>query len=441
MTAKRLSIASSMLISLFTMNSYASDFTISITNSFTNPISITSIKQNKAELLDEPTSIAALSNSNFKLIGNDVSDNQFEIQLENMSRQLTLDITEADGAINATLSGDCDSNGIHKLCNLDLKADDKVNRFNPEIASIHSEVDAKLSSANLSVMLNPTHKGPELNNDASKISVLSYNVWGTKIYGSKKENERFNAIPENVAGYDILALTEAIDQKATTNILLPKLAPEYPYATKNYHNLFFDHLPRVVGSGLRIVSKYPIVREDIHYFHRCDGLQCFASKGVVYAKVDKLGQIYHIFLSHTQSGTSFDAKNDRLAQIKEIKDFIDSKNIPDNEPVIVAGDLNIDKINMPDEYDTMQTSLNTQVPPMSGWEYSYDPHHNHWAKGDNEYLDYVLPINDHLIPLKSFNRVLSLRSTNDDLWGVWDLSDHYAVAATFEYALNPHPTR
>ncbi|RYV03487.1 hypothetical protein SOPP22_04265 [Shewanella sp. OPT22] len=441
MALKHIHIAGSLLLSVFAANSYATQFTISVTNSFTNSISITSIKQNQLELLDEPTSIDALSNSNFKLTGDDDSDNQFEIQIENEDQQLTLDVAQTNGTYSATLVGDCDSNGIHKLCNLDLKSDDKVNRFNPEIASIHSEVAAKLSSANLSVILNPTHKGPELNNDASKISILNYNVWGTWVFGSKKTKERFAAIPDQVKGYDVLALSETIDQTPTTEVLLHHLQNEYPYVTQNYHDKILDGIPRFVGSGLRVVSKYPILKQDVHYFHRCDGIQCLSSKGVVYAEINKLGQKYHIFISHTQSGTSFDAKNDRLAQIQEIKDFIDSKKIPSDEPVIVAADLNIDKINMPDEYQAMQTTLNTTVPDISGWQYTFDPHHNHWAEGTVEYLDYVLPINDHLVPLKTANEVIPLQSTADDLWGIWDLSDHYAVAATFEYALNPHPTR
>ena len=441
MAARHLSIASSMMLSLFAMNCYATDFKISLTNSFTNRISITSIKQNQMQLLDEPTSIDALSSNTLNLTGDDATNNQFEVTLKNHDRLLTILVNKSDNNTDASIEGICNKAGAKQSCRLDLTSNNTIQHFQPEFSASRSQVSAKLDSTSISVVANPIQVGPKLNNDASKISVLSYNVWGTKIYGSKKEDERFNAIPDNVIGYDILTLSETVDQKATTKILLPKLAKEYPYATKNYHNHFYDKIIRFVGTGLRIVSKYPIVSEDVHYFDRCDGLQCFASKGVVYAKINKLGQVYHIFLSHTQSGTSFDAKNDRLAQIKEIKDFIDSKNIPDNEPVIVAGDLNIDKINMPDEYDAMQTSLNTQVPPMSGWKYSYDPHHNHWAEGDNEYLDYVLPINDHLVPLKSFNRVLSLRSTSKDLWGLWDLSDHYAVAATFEYALNPHPTK
>ena len=431
---------STALLLSFSSYSSAEGLTVTLINSFTDPVSIESVSLNNQKIPNIPKQIAPLKDFYFRIQPLDTDGNNIKIKLCHNDKPLTLMVRNHSGDLESSLTGVCEnSNNIEGNCQLSWNNTDRIRRFNPTLSTSKSEVALQLKNNTLTSNINPLISGPNLKGDASKISILSYNVWGTKIYGSKKENERFAAIPAHVSGYDVLTLSETIDQKATTNILLPALKTEYPYYTKNYHSWLVRGIPMIVGSGLRVVSKYPILNQDVHYFHHCSGLQCFASKGVVYAKINKLGQVYHIFVSHTQSGDNSKSKQARLDQVQEIKTFIDSKNIPNNEPVIVAGDLNIDKFNKPDEYATMQTTLNTQVPSMSGWKYSFDSQHNHWAKGSSEYIDYILPLNEHLQPLKSFNHVTPLRSTNDDLWGLWDLSDHYAVTGTFEYAVNPKP--
>ena len=403
---------------------------------FTNPID--------SPTTDRHIAIDALSTQTFKVPEPKVNSHLTFLLTNNIAKdELAISLLKINNTLFTEDTGICKQGKTKQVCGLSVDNTHDIRQFKPQFFSpkgVDGVVSQKLDDHSLSIMINPIYTGPQLNDDASKISILSYNVWGTKIYGSKKEDERFAAIPQNVKGYDVLTLAETIDQKPTTNVLLPKLSVEYPYYTKDFHAWIVGGIPKVVGSGLRIVSKYPILQQDVHYFHHCSGLQCFTSKGVAYAEINKLGQKYHIFASHTQSGADAKSKQARLAQLQEIKAFIDSKHIPNNEPVIMAGDLNIDKIGAPDEYDTMQTTFDAQIPPTSGWKYTFDSQHNHWAEGDyRQYLDYILPLNEHLLPIKSSNYVLPLRSINENLWGLWDLSDHYAVTATFEYAVNPRP--
>jgi hypothetical protein len=163
---------------------------------------------------------------------------------------------------------------------------------------------------------------------------------------------------------------------------------------------------------------------------------------VIHAKVNKLGNPYHIFATHTQSSDDDVNRNARKAQLQEMGDYIRSLNIPANEAVIMAGDFNVNKIGLPEDRDYLEAILGATEPENKGHNLSYDANTNNWAEQPYlEYLDYTLSANDNLQPTTSYQEIFAPRKTIDALWGEWDISDHYAARGIFTYPSAAQPQR
>jgi len=261
---------------------------------------------------------------------------------------------------------------------------------------------------------------------ANIFNVLSYNVWATTIYGSKKVDTRLDEMPAVMAGYDALVLTEVFDL-APSKELLAKLRSEYPYQSGEIFKA-----GKLMESGTRILSRWPFETEGSHIYDACDGIQCAATRGVIYTRINKMGKTYHLFATHTQSSDDDVNRAARLAQLDEMGDYIRSLNIPGDEPVIMAGDFNVNKIDLPEDRDYMEITLNGFEPENTGHNYSFDSDTNSWAeKPYMEYLDYTLVGLGNQQPTEASQEIFAPRSLIDDLWGDWDLSDHYAAKGMF----------
>ena len=271
---------------------------------------------------------------------------------------------------------------------------------------------------------------------ATSLNVLSYNIWATTIFGSKEVGTRLNEMPAIMAGYDVLVLTEVFD-KATSDQLLNRLRNEYPYQSGEIFKA-----GKLLNSGTRILSRWPFETEGSHIYTPCNGIQCAATRGVIYTKINKLGKTYNVFATHTQSSDDDANRNARLAQLDEMGAYIRSLNLPADEPVIMAGDFNVNKIGLPQDRDRMEAILSATEPMNAGHDLTFDSTTNNWATAPfREYLDYTLTGNDGQQPSFSEQLVFAPRSNSDALWGKWDLSDHYAVKGTFTYPGNSHPSR
>ncbi|OED46177.1 hypothetical protein ACH42_04000 [Endozoicomonas sp. (ex Bugula neritina AB1)] len=271
---------------------------------------------------------------------------------------------------------------------------------------------------------------------ANQFNILSYNIWATSIYGSKSVDSRLSEMPEVMSGYDVLVLTEVFDDWPT-NKLIQQLREEYPYQSNEIFKF-----GKFLDSGTRIISRWPFEIQDHLEYKACHGLQCAATRGVIHARINKHGRIYHIFATHTQSSDDEDNRNARLEQLQEMGDFIRSSSIVANEPVIMAGDFNVNKIKLPEDRDYLENALSAMEPENRGHHLSYDSDSNSWAeKPYKEYLDYTLYSNTHLEPVSSYQEVFAPRHTKDALWGKWDLSDHYAVRGIFTFPNNIGPPR
>lgn len=282
--------------------------------------------------------------------------------------------------------------------------------------------------------------------DSDTLNVLAYNIqMRPQFLFADGQSQRAILIAEQLKHYqemydiDVIIFSEAFDGRATEKLLnkLYALSHDRWYKTNQLGGRDF-----VQNGGVIILSKWEIEEQDQLLFKgKCVAFDCLADKGVVYAQISKQGQIYHLFGSHTQAGNSKKAQAVRKQQLEMIRNFIDSKNIPVNEVVIVGGDLNVDKLNYKDnEYKQMLNILKVNHPQLKGEiQYTIDPSNQMTTSETKKYLDYVLYSSTHLEPEKSFNEVLQIRSERGwkqfkwFYWQCqkWNLSDHYAVYGQF----------
>lgn len=273
---------------------------------------------------------------------------------------------------------------------------------------------------------------PDESVNPNALTILTYNVFMlTPPISFSDQDTRAERMVHSVSEYDVVFLQETFDNTAREDYLIPQMETIYPY-----HTEVLD-IPGTANEdgGVMIFSKYPI-EQEIHYaYQNCYSYECLTNKGFMYAKVNKLGRPYHLIATHTQAFISEIEVTTRKAQIQEIRNFIDTSGIPMDEPVIVGGDMNVDFYeNHYGEYDSMYIYLNALEPTFTGHLFTFQPDLNYYAEsGPDELLDYLLPIADHVAPTSFFNETRILRQVHEDMWGSFDMSDHFAVYGRFEY--------
>jgi len=220
---------------------------------------------------------------------------------------------------------------------------------------------------------------------------------------------------------------------------LPRFQTDKEYASGSYGG----HKLKLNG-GVIIVSKFPIEWCGELIYSRSVSWDKMAQKGAVCAKINKKGFIYCVIGTHPQAlyddkgptdPTVIAAKVAIKQQFKELTDFITNLNISNEYPVIIGGDLNVDKHGKSGEgeYENMLQALDLTVPDLQGDIIYSTPKSNYFRteKTFLELLDYVAFVNGYNKPTESFNRILRFRNPT---YKNVDLSDHDAVYGHFKFA-------
>ncbi|WDG11268.1 sphingomyelin phosphodiesterase [Vibrio campbellii] len=265
------------------------------------------------------------------------------------------------------------------------------------------------------------------------LQVATYNLWMIPSVSSDIA-ARAAMMEQNLSGYDVLALQEAFSSYREP--MFDALSDEYPYRTDvvgGDSNAMYD-------GGVVTLSRYPILESDALVFDHCSGTDCYADKGIVYTKIDKNGEIYHIFNTHLASFDTREAKRLRRLQLGLLRTFMLTKQIPADEAVVYAGDFNIDKNSDFMEYLLMLATLEVDPPAYLGYTpATFEPKINAYASANysggekSEYLDYVLVSSEHRRAFENTNTVKLRQRVTEDTWGEWHLSDHFSVVGNFVF--------
>ncbi len=256
---------------------------------------------------------------------------------------------------------------------------------------------------------------PSVVEDVNTFNVLSYNIFNLPDYfpgnGLKTgQRERSCQVPRAIADYE-RDLGVRIDAIAISEAFIDGCIGEIDLRTAfRHHGWQYSTMP-VTGhaSGLFIVSRWQIeVPDELIFENKVEGSwDALAPKGVHYGRIRKnvgdAEQIYHLFITHFQADPGSEISTDggrvvRLEQAREMRTYIDSKDIPTNQAVILAGDFNVQKdsadyasllqalqASVPDVTDGMRTN----VRGLTGWD----------SDGVSSWVDYVMTSDTHRQPI------------------------------------------
>ena len=238
-----------------------------------------------------------------------------------------------------------------------------------------------------------------------KLRVVNYNVFGrwALISGPEGQNERLSAIPKAIymnskmgPSVDIIIIEEAwcpsntlggflCDGNKSRELLLNEFKKYgWKYSTPVVEGTALSIHASYMNGGTLIISKWPILATFAWVYHNASsGVDKFAAKGVVYARILKkekgLNQVFNVFGTHLQAGQNLEQRNNRIKQLQQIKQFEGEIGIPQDgsEPIIYAGDMNVDFIKFPDDTLNMLKILDANIPYRVGdQKYTSDPSTN-----------------------------------------------------------------
>ncbi|MFE2270018.1 sphingomyelin phosphodiesterase [Streptomyces lavendulae] len=285
-----------------------------------------------------------------------------------------------------------------------------------------------------------------------RLSVLTYNTFlmSKNLYPNWGQDHRASEIPKAsfFQGHDVVVLQEAFDNGAS-DALKANAAAQYPYQTPvvGRSKSGWDATGGSYSSttpedgGVTVLSKWPIVRKEQVVYKDACGADWWSNKGFAYVVLDVNGTKVHVVGTHAQSTDpgcgAGEAAEMRARQFRAIDAFLDAKNIPAAEQVIVTGDMNVDSRSP--EYASMLANADLAgADSRTGHPYSFDTALNSIANyryptDPREDLDYVLYRKGNARPANWNNNVVKEQSTpwTVSSWGTSytysNLSDHYPL--------------
>jgi endonuclease/exonuclease/phosphatase family metal-dependent hydrolase len=257
---------------------------------------------------------------------------------------------------------------------------------------------------------------------ADTIRVLTYNTWGVPLtaWDTWRYEQAMRAI--ETLNPDIVLLNEVFTRKGKRKFK----SQLYPHQAEGPGTS-----PRLVGSGLKILSRFPILKRAILSYRACKGTDCLSRKGAALTVIQlpngkKLNLI----------GTHLDASGPaslRLSQLEQLKNF-QKTYVDPTAPMILAGDMNFRSGS--DEHEHVQKHfeledawLKTHASSEPG--HTYDCYENKYAREYSQRTrePMIRERLDYLFTTPEIRTIKTELKFNDEgnLF-----SDHYALMGEFE---------
>jgi sphingomyelin phosphodiesterase len=268
-----------------------------------------------------------------------------------------------------------------------------------------------------------------LSKEGTSVQVVSWNIQmlpnALGIFSSalrKKQKLRAPWIIAHcvAASYDVIVFQEVFDRDIKRK-LKKELKATYPYQVDTR-----IAKGRLTSNGIFIVSKIPMRYVDHVIYEKGAHEDAWAAKGCTLVEVEKEGQKFQIAGTHLQAGSSKDAEKHRGLQYQDIRNLLD-KNTNGKIPVLVMGDMNTRKMNVP-KYTQMIETIGVKDFPLDEENpYTID-NKNSWNKHEQGIqLDYVLL--QARATQTSIQEQKVLRLKQEHKGKKIDLADHYGIVA------------
>jgi len=222
------------------------------------------------------------------------------------------------------------------------------------------------------------------------------------------------------ASYDVIVFQEVFDRDIKRK-LKKELKAAYPYQVDTRMAK-----GRLTSNGIFIVSRIPMKYIDHVIYEKGAHEDAWAAKGCTLVEVEKEGHKFQIAGTHLQSGSSKDAEKHRGLQYQDIRNLLD-KNADKTIPVLVMGDMNTRKTNVP-KYTQMVKTIGVKDFPLDEENpYTID-NQNSWNEHDQGIqLDYVFLQKRATQTTIKEQKVLRLKGNYKGKQ--MDLADHYGIVA------------
>ena len=181
-----------------------------------------------------------------------------------------------------------------------------------------------------------------------KLRIVTYNIMTpvmppVRFYGQRERAERVVDVVklcEEEAPVDVLVLNEVIPGEidATVTRLLAVIGFKERTPT-------FKDGTLMGSSGVILFSRHRISQaQHVFYGQTCAGVDCLCSKGVVYARllVQNGARAVNVFSTHMQAWPTQAGVEVRRQQVDVLAAFMKKISIPEKEPILLCGDLNMD---------------------------------------------------------------------------------------------------
>lgn len=266
--------------------------------------------------------------------------------------------------------------------------------------------------------------------DPNVLNVMTYNVQMLPfaVSGLPDAELRADEIPSHISPYqDVVIVEEAFDETSREEHLVPAMAAVGFTYNSGILNDTSSLIPN--NGGVIIFSRWPIDTIAEIKYSACgpNSSDCLSQKGMKYAAITKLGNKYHVFGTHMDAGSDSADVAAKNIQMGEIRQFIESRNIPEYEAVVWGGDFNVSPISGDRLYLNYIDSLAPVIPDHSGFYGST------LTADTGKVIDHVWGSSEHLIPLSAMNNILVFTTISDTLWDLGLLSDHHPVNGRFVY--------
>lgn len=223
---------------------------------------------------------------------------------------------------------------------------------------------------------------------SQEIKILTWNIFMIPpVIFKSCQTERAFLIAEYIknTNADIVVLEESF-MESIHDILYKNLHETYPYQSAVSKSGVLK-----LNSGVWILSKYKIEKQDFITYKKKKGSDIFARKGATYLELNVQHAKLQIIGTHTQSLPKY--RETRATQFCQLKNELADRYFQDTIPQFIIGDLNCNYFDTA-EYVQMQEMLDIQPIRFSGEPYSWNGLKNDLAYTFSEHtletLDYIL---------------------------------------------------
>lgn len=223
------------------------------------------------------------------------------------------------------------------------------------------------------------------------LTILSWNVFllpKWTAFFQPKNNHHWERRTEEIIhvlknqNADIVVLQEAFNRSAIKKIK-QKFQHQYFFISEPLERKHFLK----AGSGLLLLSKFPISDLQIIEFDACASDDCFASKGAFQISIQFNQQTFKIVGTHLQADYRYPSQyaSVRQKQLKQLRQELDQED--STATTIYCGDFNID-YHHPNESEKMIESLHVQKPDIKKGEFTWQQYE--LESPEKYYYDYCL---------------------------------------------------